>query len=58
MQLPVDQLPHPGAYTWQVAVSGDGIDDQCIHTGSFSVLPPESTPEVTSEATVEITPTY
>ncbi len=62
MELPVDQLPLPGDYTWQIAVSGDGIDDQCVHTGSFSVLPPESTPEVTSEATSEatpeITPTY
>ena len=62
MQLPAAQLPSPGAYTWRIAVSGDGIDDQCVHTGTFSVQPPEATPEVTSEATSaatpEVTPTY
>ncbi len=58
MELPVDQLPQPGDYTWQIAISGDGIDDQCLHSGSFSVLPPEATPETTAEATPEITPTY
>ncbi len=58
MELPADQLPLPGDYTWQITVSGDGIDDQCLHSGTFSVLPPETTPEATPEATPEITPTY
>lgn len=58
MELSVDQLPHPGAYTWRLAVSGDGIADQCVHTGSFFVYPPpistvEATPEATSELTSE-----
>ncbi len=51
MELPVDQLPHPGFYTWRLAVSGDGIADQCVHTGYFFVAGANAT-------TPESAPTY
>ncbi len=37
VELPVNQLPGPGDYTWKISVYGDGIGDQCVHQGTFSV---------------------
>ncbi len=37
VELPVNQLPGPGDYTWKISVNGDGIGDQCVHQGMFKV---------------------
>ncbi len=37
IELPVHLLPGPGDYTWKVAVYGDGIGENCLHTGRFGV---------------------
>ena len=56
MELPVHQLPGPGAYTWTLAVYGDGLDAQCLHQGFFFVTR-SAEDLMTATALASITPT-
>jgi hypothetical protein len=61
MELPISRLPRPGFYEWTVAVYGDGIGEQCRHTGIFFAsrsaidLTPTLEIAATAEATTEMT---
>jgi hypothetical protein len=48
MELPVSQLPRSGYYDWKAAIYGEGIGEQCVHTGYFFVYQAREavTPEV------------
>ena len=56
MELPINQLPGPGLYTWKVAIYGDGMDEQCLHQGFFFVTR-SADDLMTATARALITPT-